>query len=68
MQYCPCCSDVLLRHARAGQAYRLCQSCRIEFPDGIYEKTKLDNAQNNRVRLPNNFSQTLSPHSTAAKA
>ena len=30
---CPCCSDILLRHARSGQSYYLCRRCRFEIPE-----------------------------------
>jgi len=32
MPYCPCCSDLLLPHARAGQFYFYCPHCRQEMP------------------------------------
>jgi hypothetical protein len=31
--FCPCCSDVLLRHVRRSGVYQLCRSCRQEMPD-----------------------------------
>lgn len=33
MATCPFCSDILLRHARAGQSYWLCRRCRTELID-----------------------------------
>jgi len=35
MIVCPCCSDSLLRHARAGQFYLFCQHCHLEIPEMI---------------------------------
>jgi len=32
MPYCPCCSGLLLPHARAGQFYFYCPHCRQEMP------------------------------------
>ncbi|MDX2231540.1 MAG: hypothetical protein NW220_18025 [Leptolyngbyaceae cyanobacterium bins.349] len=31
MANCPFCSDILLRHIRAGQSYWLCRRCRTEI-------------------------------------
>jgi hypothetical protein len=31
--YCPCCSDVLLRHVSRSGVYQLCQSCHQKMPD-----------------------------------
>lgn len=31
MTKCPFCSDVLLRHIRAGKSYWLCRHCRLEL-------------------------------------
>lgn len=33
MLVCPCCSDSLLRHARAGGFYFFCQRCHLEMPE-----------------------------------
>ncbi|HEY9847595.1 MAG TPA: hypothetical protein V6D03_15540 [Candidatus Caenarcaniphilales bacterium] len=30
MSFCPCCSDLLLRHVRVGQTYLYCHRCRFE--------------------------------------
>jgi ribosomal protein L37AE/L43A len=30
---CPCCSELLLRHARQGQLYWFCRRCHQEMPD-----------------------------------
>jgi hypothetical protein len=38
---CPICSDVLLPHIRAGQAYFLCRSCRLE----VHETSSSKNVQ-----------------------
>ncbi|MBF2027864.1 MAG: hypothetical protein IGS48_14060 [Oscillatoriales cyanobacterium C42_A2020_001] len=38
MANCPFCSDVLLRHIRAGQAYWLCRRCRTEILDKNFEQ------------------------------
>jgi DNA-directed RNA polymerase subunit M/transcription elongation factor TFIIS len=35
MNYCPCCSDLLLPHIRASGTYWFCRSCWQEMP--IYE-------------------------------
>jgi len=35
MIVCPCCSDSLLRHTRAGQFYFFCQHCHLEIPEMI---------------------------------
>lgn len=31
--YCPCCSDILLRHISRSGVYQLCQSCHQKMPD-----------------------------------
>jgi hypothetical protein len=31
--YCPCCSDVLLRHISRSGVYQLCQTCHQKMPD-----------------------------------
>lgn len=33
MHRCPCCSEVLLRHARHGSVYWFCTHCWQEMPD-----------------------------------
>jgi len=38
MNTCPCCSEVLLRHARQGNIYWFCSHCRQEMPDPSLEK------------------------------
>lgn len=37
MNTCPCCSDLLLPHARAGQSYFYCQRCRLELPETVVQ-------------------------------
>jgi ribosomal protein L37AE/L43A len=32
MNTCPCCSEILLRHARQGNIYWFCSHCRQEMP------------------------------------
>ncbi|MBD2296062.1 hypothetical protein H6G06_21930 [Anabaena sphaerica FACHB-251] len=32
MNYCPCCSDLLLKHIRNSQNYWFCRSCWQEMP------------------------------------
>ncbi|MFM2062867.1 MAG: hypothetical protein RLZZ507_2537 [Cyanobacteriota bacterium] len=32
MNYCPCCSDLLLKHIRNSQSYWFCRSCWQEMP------------------------------------
>jgi hypothetical protein len=31
--FCPCCSDILLRHINRSGVYQLCRRCRQEMPD-----------------------------------
>jgi hypothetical protein len=31
--YCPCCSDILLRHVSRSGVYQLCQRCHQKMPD-----------------------------------
>jgi hypothetical protein len=33
MSRCPCCSEILLRHARRGTTYWFCTHCWQEMPD-----------------------------------
>ncbi len=68
MLNCPCCSDILLRHTRSGQAYLLCQGCRIELPDGrIEQSTPLEAKVQPRVFLQTARPQTLTSLAAAAR-
>ncbi len=33
MNYCPCCSNVMLRHVRKSEIYWFCPHCYQEMPD-----------------------------------
>lgn len=49
MPYCPCCSDLLLRHTRSGEVYFYCPHCRQEMP------TFLGNDQPRGIQPPEVF-------------
>jgi ribosomal protein L37AE/L43A len=36
MAYCPCCSDILLRHVRSRKTYLYCRRCRLEILEAGY--------------------------------
>jgi ribosomal protein L37AE/L43A len=38
MNTCPCCSEILLRHARQGNIYWFCTHCRQEMPGPSLER------------------------------
>lgn len=63
MPNCPCCSDLMLRHASAGRAYFLCQRCRMEMPEAaILSQSKPQTAVAPVLRpvaLPQDLKQDL---------
>lgn len=68
MVTCPCCSDLLLRHARRGESYYLCQRCRIEVPikSKITPTFRLE--ENLPIPLPTSFSSVVADLTGAAQA
>lgn len=46
MNYCPCCSQTMLRHARQKTIYWFCPRCRQEMPNLV------DILVSNRVSVP----------------
>ncbi|HLP87508.1 MAG TPA: hypothetical protein VK184_02740 [Nostocaceae cyanobacterium] len=39
MNYCPCCSDILLSHIRSSGAYWFCRTCWQEMPLSVLKNS-----------------------------
>ncbi|WP_341530886.1 hypothetical protein WKK05_17400 [Nostoc sp. UHCC 0302] len=64
MNYCPCCSGLLLQHIRSGETYWFCRECWQEMP--VYNwKNSSSLAETVIGKLPRN-SQTEKLKSTPA--
>ncbi|MBW4565129.1 MAG: hypothetical protein KME32_29340 [Mojavia pulchra JT2-VF2] len=41
MNYCPCCSDVLLQHINGSKIYWFCRHCWQEMPESLSQRVGL---------------------------
>lgn len=53
MNTCPCCGEMLLRHARHGGVYWFCTHCWQEMPDLVLETTSPAREHSQSPRLMN---------------